>query len=313
VAKFVIRRGFAAVVMLLVDSVIIFYAMRAAPGSVNTQIVNPANSYSVYLLPHLDHILGLDKPLLLQYLYFMGHLFTGNPGISLISGAPISQIVSSAAANSAKLAGTAVVFTFVVAIPLGILAASRKDTVFDHGVRFFAVLCMGIPNFFLAVILIQTFALSLHWFPVSGTNEGFKSIVLPALVLAAEGIAINLRMVRSSVMEQLGLDFVRTLRAKGLTQFRIVAVHAFRNALPPILALAGIMLRGMLMYTMIVEVVFRYPGLGYTLVNAIEQRDYTLAQVLALLMMFLVILFNFLADVGQHYADPRTREVAFAT
>jgi ABC-type dipeptide/oligopeptide/nickel transport system permease component len=312
VAKFVIRRFALALVLLVISSVIIFYGMRAAPGSVNSQLVNPADSYSAYLLPHLRHILGLDKPLLDQYLLFMWHVVSGRPGISLISGSPITHIIAQAGLRTLELAAVAVFLTYVVAIPLGLLAASRQNSGLDHGVMFGAVLGMGIPNFFLAVILIQIFAIELRWFPVAGSS-GPKAVVLPAVVLAAEAIAINLRMVRSSVLEQLGRDYVRTLNAKGLSSFRIISVHAFRNALPPILALAGIMLRSLLAYTMIVEVVFRWPGLGYQLVESILNRDYTIAQVLALLLTACVILFNFMADVGQHWADPRTREEALAS
>jgi len=132
--------------------------------------------------------------------------------------------------------------------------------------------------------------------------------VLPAVVLAAEAMAVNLRLVRSSVLEELGRDYVRTLYAKGIKEWRIMWVHALRNALPPVIALAGIMLRTLLGYTLIVEVIFRWPGLGQTLVNAVLQRDYSVAQVLALLLTFVVILFNLLADVGQQLADPRVRE-----
>ncbi len=309
-ARFVIRRLALAVVLLFVVSVIIFYAMRAAPGSVTSQLVNPANSYSVYLLPHLKHILGLDKPLFDQYLLYMAHLLQGRPGISLISGAPISHLVATAGLNTLKLGGLAVAFTYLIAIPLGLLAASRRNSPLDHGVMGLAVLGMGIPNFFLGVIFIQIFTIRFHLLPLG--TPGWESAILPAAVLAAQAIAINLRMVRSSVLEQLGRDFVRTLHAKGLSSRRIVAVHAFRNALPPILALAGIMMRDLLAYTMIVEVVFRWPGLGYQLVEAILNRDYTVAQTLALLLAACVVVFNFLADVGQHLADPRTREAALA-
>jgi peptide/nickel transport system permease protein len=307
VATFVVRRVAGAVVLLFVMSVIIFYAMRAAPGSVTSQLVNPANSYSVYLLPHLKHILGLDRPLLVQYLVFMGHLLSGRPGVSLISGAPISHIIASAGLNTLKLAAMAVLMTYVVAIPLGLLAAARRNSPVDHLVTLLAVLGMGIPNFFLGVIFIQLFTIKWHLFPLG--TPGWKSAVLPAVALAAEAVAINLRMVRSSVLEQLSRDYVRVLRARGLSSFRVVALHALRNALPPVLALAGIMLRSLLAYTMIVEVVFRWPGLGYQLVESILNRDYTLAQVLALLLTFCVIVFNLLADIGQHLADPRTREV----
>lgn len=304
--QFVLRRLALAVVLLFVSSVIIFFGMRAAPGDVTKQLVNPAVTTSPAVIDNLKEHLGLDEPLIVQYWTFMKNLLTGDPGISLINGTPITRVIASAGWQSLKLALAAALLTYLIAVPLGLLAAWRRNSVLDHGTMALAVLGMGIPNFFLAVLLIQLFAVELRWLPVAG-SESFASVILPAVVLAAEAIAINLRMVRSSVLEQLGTEYVRTLRAKGLSEWRVVAVHALRNALPPIFALAGVMMRSLLAYTMIVEVIFRWPGLGYQLVQSIQTRDYTLAQVLALMVTAFVIVFNFLADVGQRWADPRVR------
>ena len=231
----------------------------------------------------------------------------GIESVANTTSAPSTRIIASAGKYTLELAGAAAFLTYVIAIPVGVAAARRRNSPLDHGAMMMAVLFMGIPNFFLAVILINIFSIRLGWLPAAGSG-GIKYLILPAVTLAAESVAINLRMVRSSVLEQLGRDYVRTLRAKGLGERQVVNVHAFRNALPPIFALAGITARNLFAYTMIVEVIFRWPGLGYQLVNAIEQRDYTLAQVLALMLTALVIVFNFFADVGQRYADPRTRE-----
>jgi ABC-type dipeptide/oligopeptide/nickel transport system permease component len=305
--KFLLRRLLWAVVLVLISSVVIFYGMRAAPGDVTTQLVNPANSYSTYLVPNIKKHLGLDKPVLDQYFIFMKNVARGDPGISFVTGAPITHIIRSAGVATLKLGAAAVFLTYALAIPLGLLAARRRNSPLDQATMLVAVLGMGIPNFFLAVLLIRFFSIELKWLPAAGSG-GFRYIILPAVVLAAQAVAVNLRMVRSSVLEQLSRDYVRTLRAKGLPEWRIVGFHALRNALPPILALAGVMMRDLLAYTMIVEVIFRWPGLGYQLVQSILGRDYTLAQTLALLLTCAVIVFNFLADVGQHYADPRVRE-----
>jgi ABC-type dipeptide/oligopeptide/nickel transport system permease component len=307
--KFLLRRLAWAVVLVLISSVVIFYGMRAAPGDVTSQLVNPANSYSTYLVPNIKKHLGLDKPVLDQYFIFMKNVFRGDPGISFVTGAPITKVIGSAGLATLKLGAAAIFLTYALAIPLGLFAARRRNSPLDQTTMLVAVLGMGIPNFFLAVLLIRLFSIELKWLPAAGSG-GFRYIILPAVVLAAQAVAVNLRMVRSSVLEQLSRDYVRTLRAKGLPEWRIVGFHAFRNALPPILALAGVMMRDLLAYTMIVEVIFRWPGLGYQLVQSILGRDYTLAQTLALLLTCSVILFNFLADVGQHYADPRVREGA---
>jgi ABC-type dipeptide/oligopeptide/nickel transport system permease component len=305
--KFLLRRLVWAVVLVLISSVVIFYGMRAAPGDVTSQLVNPANSYSTYLVPNIKKHLGLDKPVLDQYFIFMKNVFRGDPGISFVTGAPITKVIGSAGLATLKLGAAAIFLTYALAIPLGLLAARRRNSPLDQTTMLVAVLGMGIPNFFLAVLLIRLFSIELKWLPAAGSG-GFRYIILPAVVLAAQAVAVNLRMVRSSVLEQLSRDYVRTLRAKGLPEWRIVGFHAFRNALPPILALAGVMMRDLLAYTMIVEVIFRWPGLGYQLVQSILERDYTLAQVLALMLTVLVIFFNLLADLGQQFADPRVRE-----
>jgi peptide/nickel transport system permease protein len=309
VRNLVLRRLAFSILLVFLSSIVVFFGMRAAPGDVTSQLVNPVNSYSTYLVPNLKHILGLDKPLLDQYFSFMGNTLSGHPGISLINGDPITRIVGSAGLMTLKLGAAAFILTLLTAIPLGILAARRHNSLLDQGTTFVAVLGMGIPNFFLAVLLISLFSIRLRWLPAAGSN-GIRYLILPALVLSAEAIAITLRLVRSSVLEQLSRDYVRSLRARGLPEWRVVGVHAFRNSLPPVFALIGTLARNLLAYTMIVEVIFRWPGLGYQLVQSILQRDYTLAQVLALMLTVLVILFNLLADLGQQFADPRVRSLA---
>jgi ABC-type dipeptide/oligopeptide/nickel transport system permease component len=304
---FVFRRSVYAVVLLFIASLIIFYGMRLAPGNAGDVLLNPLNK--IGLIEGLRHKLFLDRPLWEQYLIFIHNLFTGHPGVSLFSGEPITNIIRQSGLNTLKLGAAAAILTYATAIPLGVLAAWKRNTPWDQGTMLLAVLGMGIPNFFLAILLIQFFGIWLKWLPVAGSDD-LSNIVLPAVVLAAEAMAVNLRLVRSSVLEELSRDYVRTLYAKGLKEWRIMWVHALRNALPPVIALAGIMLRTLLGYTLIVEVIFRWPGLGATLVSAVLQRDYSVAQVLAMLLTFAVIILNLLADVGQQLVDPRVRERA---
>jgi peptide/nickel transport system permease protein len=307
--KFILRRSLYALFLLFVASVIIFYGLRVAPGNPGDVLLNPLNR--IGLIEGLRHRLYLDRPLWEQYLIFMHNLFTGRPGTSLFSGEPIPNILAQAGLNTLKLGFAAAFLTYATAIPLGVLAAWRRNTIWDQATMFLAVLGMGIPNFFLAILFIQIFGIWLRWLPVAGSDD-ISNLVLPATVLAAEAMAVNLRLVRSSVLEELSRDYIRSLYAKGLQEWRILWVHALRNALPPVIALAGIMLRSLLGYTLIVETIFRWPGLGFTLVDSIIKRDYSVAQVLALLLTFVVILFNLLADVGQQLADPRSREHARA-
>jgi peptide/nickel transport system permease protein len=304
---FIVHRTLYAIGLLFVASVVIFYGLRVAPGEVTDVLTNPANR--IFLVEGLREKLGLDKPLPVQYFVFMGNFLTLDPGYSLITGEPINEILGSAAGYTFKLAALSALLTYGTAIPLGVIAAWKRNSVLDYGANFLAVLGMGIPNFLLAILLIQEFAVKRHWFPVAG-YETWKHILLPAVVLSAEAIAINLRVVRASVLEELNRDYVRTLYAKGLPERKIIWVHVLRNSLPPIIALAGVMLRTLLGYTLIVETIFRWPGLGYQLVNSVLKRDYTVAQTLAILLTVAVILFNLLADIGQQWADPRVRQGA---
>jgi len=304
-ARIIAYRTIYALILLVAASFAVFYGMRLAPGDVADVLAShPTGQLTV---GRIREDLGLNEPIFVQYFTYMGELLRGGLGISLINGQPIGDILSTSVGYTLKLAALAALLSIGLAIPLGIMAAWKRNSLFDQGTLLIAVLGMGIPNFFLAVLLIQLFSVRLQWLPVAG-YETPKHIIMPAIVLAAEALAINLRVVRSSVLEELGRDYVRTLKAKGLSNSRILWVHVLRNALPPVIALAGIMMRTLLGYTLIVETIFRWPGLGYQLVNAVLKRDYTVAQTLAILLTAAVILFNTLADLLQQWADPRTRE-----
>jgi ABC-type dipeptide/oligopeptide/nickel transport system permease component len=303
--KFVVHRTLYAILLLFIASVVIFYGLRVAPGDVTDIVTNPANR--AFMVENVREKLGLDKPLPVQYFIFMGHFLGGNPGLSLINGEPIMTLLGRASGYTLKLGALSALLTYAIAIPFGVLAAWKRNSLIDYGSSLLAVIGMGVPNFLLAILLIQELAVKRHWLPVAG-SDSWKHIVLPAVVLSAEAIAINLRIVRASVLEELNRDYVRTLYAKGLPEGRIIWLHVLRNSLPPIIALAGVMLRTLLGYTLIVETIFRWPGLGYQLVNAVLKRDYTVAQTLAILLTLAVIFFNLLADIGQQWADPRVRQ-----
>jgi peptide/nickel transport system permease protein len=302
---FIVHRALYSLLLLFIATVVIFYGLRVAPGEVTDILTNPVNR--VFLMENLEEKLGLNKPLPVQYFIFMGHFLTADPGYSLINGEKITTLLGRASGYTLKLGLLSAILTYAIAIPLGVIAAWKRNSIFDYGANFLAVLGMGIPNFLLAILLIQELAVKRHWLPVAGFDS-WKHIILPAVVLSAEAIAINLRVVRASVLEELNRDYVRTLYAKGLSESRIIWVHVLRNSLPPIIALAGVMLRTLLGYTLIVETIFRWPGLGYQLVTAVLKRDYTVAQTLAILLTLAVIIFNLLADIGQQWADPRVRQ-----
>lgn len=305
--KFVVQRAVYSCILMAVASVFVFYGLRVTPGTVVDKLTTDWNRET--LGPVLRERFNLDKPVPVQFALFMNNILHGDLGVSLVSGKPILDTIVESGSRTLILGAAGALLTYAIAIPLGVIAAARRNSIFDQGSMLVSVLGMGVPNFFLALILIQLFAIQLRWLPTAG-DQTPAHLIMPAVVLSAEAIALNVRLMRSSLLEELNREYIRTLRAKGLRERRILWVHAFRNALPPVIALAGVLLRTLIGYTLIVEVIFRWPGLGSKLVNAIIARDYPLAQVLALLLTAAVLFFNFLADIGQQWADPRVRETA---
>lgn len=305
--RYVVRRLVYSFVILVIAAVVIFVMLRLAPGDPTTAIEGSPSALRLDAITGLRHTLGLDRPIPVQLGTYFKDIVTGNFGTSLISGQSISTIIATYAGNTLLLAFAASVITFAVAIPLGVLAAIRRNSWFDQAVMFLSVLGMGIPNFVLAIFFILVFAVNLQILPVSGSGD-LKHLILPAVVLSAEAIAVIMRMMRSSMLEQLGQDYIRALQSKGLPRWRIIWQHAFRNALMPIISIAAIQLRSFLGYTLIVEVIFRWPGIGFQLVDSVLKRDYPVAEFLALLLTAIVIAFNTIADVGYTFVDPRLRQ-----
>jgi peptide/nickel transport system permease protein len=290
--------------VMVVASVLVFYALRVAPGDPVNAVLNPLalEEARAELRTHL----GLDHPIWQQYFVYLGNVAQGDFGTSLLNGSGVGSLVVEYGQRTALLAGCAIVLTYLIAIPLGVLAAVKRNSIWDQAASFLANLGMAVPNFWLALLLILLFAVNLRLLPVSGAG-GVEHLVLPTIVLAAEGIAVTMRLMRSSMLEQLGQDYIRTLRAKGLSARRIVWVHGLRNALIPVISLAGLRFGWLLGYTLIVETVFRWPGLGYLLVDSVLRRDYPVAQTLALLLTLTVLLGNLLANIAYGIVDPRIR------
>jgi ABC-type dipeptide/oligopeptide/nickel transport system permease component len=304
VTAFIARRALYAIVAMFLASIIIFYGLRVAPGAPDNTLFNPFASLAAKQA--LRQKLGLNDPLVLQYLHFLRNLVHGNLGSSIKSGQPIPTLLAQYGKNSLLLVASAAFLTYALSIPLGIIAATHRGRWPDHAIMFFASIGMGIPNFFLGLLLSLIVGLQFGWLPMSGSG-GIEYLILPAIALAAEGVAVSLRLMRSSVLEQLDQDYVRALRARGLRGRTVIWRRVSRNALIPIISLAGIQIGALIGYTAIVEIIFRYPGLGQLLVSAVLQRDYPVALWLSLLLTASVIVVNFLANIGYALADPRIR------
>lgn len=301
---FLIRRSLRMAIILIFASIAVFYSLRFAPGDPSGVQLSPMALEEVRAA--YREKLGLNKPLLTQYFVYVTNVFRGDPGVSLVTGSRMGELLAEYGKNSLILGLCAFAVSNVLGIALGVLAAARRNTWIDQLVTGFSVFAMGMPNFWLALLLIFLFSSKLHWLPSSGTGS-WKHLIMPTIVLAMEGTAVTVRMMRSSMLEQLGQDFVRVHRAKGLAESTIVGLRVARTALIPVISLAGLRLGWIIGYALIVETIFRFPGVGYLLVDAVIRRDYPVAQFFSLLLVFVVVFANLLADLAYGLVDPRIR------
>jgi ABC-type dipeptide/oligopeptide/nickel transport system permease component len=302
VGAYLVRRALRTAVVLFVASIAVFYALRFAPGDPTSGVLSAtalASAREAY-----RERMGLDQPIWVQYVVYLQNLAHGDLGSSFVTGKSNLELLAYYGRNSLVLGLAASVLIYAVGLPLGALAAAHRNSLLDQAITGLSIVGMGMPNFWLALLLIVLFASRLHWLPSGGCCEP-KQLVLPAVVLAAEGAAVTIRMTRSSMLEQLGQDFVRTHRAKGLKGSVVVYGRVFRTALIPIISLAGLRLGWLVGYALIVETIFQWPGIGYLLVDATLRRDYPVAQFFSLLLVAVVVIANLLADIGYGLADPR--------
>ncbi|HUJ31364.1 MAG TPA: nickel ABC transporter permease [Candidatus Acidoferrum sp.] len=257
-------------------------------------------------LQQLRHNLGLDLPIPVQYGKYLAGVVRGNLGESFRFQQPVLGVVLSHYPATLELAAFALLVCAAIGIPAGMFAAEYRGTAADHAVGVFTLFGLSVPNFALGPVLILVFSVVLGWLPVSGRG-GIAHLILPSITLGAALAAILTRMVRTSVIEELSSDYVRTARAKGLPESAVLFRHAFRNALIPILTILGLQFGTLLAGTIVTESIFSWPGIGRLSVQAIEARDYPLLQGCILLIAVSYVLVNLLTDVIYAFVDPRVR------
>lgn len=250
--------------------------------------------------------LGLDQPLAVQFGNYLERLARLDMGSSLHSRRPVAEMIAERFPATAELAIAALLVALMIAVPLGAVAAVRHGSIFDHLAIGFATLGVSIPNFVLGPVLILLFSYTLGWLPVSG-RELSGALLLPAVTLGTALAAILARMLRSTLLEVLNEDFIRTARAKGLPEWRVLVAHAFGNAMLPVITLLGLQLGTLLAGAVITEIVFSWPGLGSLTVEAIQRRDYPVLQGCVLVISVGYVLVNSLTDVVYGWLDPRIR------
>lgn len=297
-------------------TVICFALIYLAPGDPVQSLLPP--DATAKDIAELKHAYGLDKPIPLQYLIWLGHALAGNLGRSIQTNQPVLSEVTRALANTIPIAVISVILASVLALGLGILAATRVGGLVDRLSTAIAVLGISVPQFWLGVILVIGFAVELGWLPATGMGSSgsdhfswFKwsesrYAVMPIIALTMTPLGILMRTTRSSIAEMLALDFIQTLRAKGLAKSAIV-IHAIRNALPQILAMFGLQLGYLIGGSILVETVFDWPGTGFLLNKAILTRDFPLLQGAILVLAMIFVLINVAVDLLQTAVDPRIK------
>ena len=299
-------------VTLLVASLLIFLLLEILPGDPAAVILGVGAQEDT--LRALRAELGLDLPAPVRYLNWIGEVLQGNLGRSYTYDTPVQELLLNRVELSLPLALLAILLSTGIAIPLGVFAASRHRKVADTGIMGFAQLGVAVPNFWFAILLILLFSVKLGWFSAGGFAgwdagwfPAFKSLVLPAVALALPQAAILARVTRSSVLETVQEDYIRTARAKGLSRSQALWRHAVRNALIPVVTILGLQLSFLLAGTIIIENVFYLPGVGRLLFQAIAQRDLMVVKNLVLVLAATVVLINFLVDLLYAVLDPRLR------
>ena len=299
-------------VTLLVASLLIFLLLEILPGDPAAVILGVGAQEDT--LRALRAELGLDLPAPVRYLNWLGEVLQGDLGRSYTYDTPVQELLLHRVELSLPLALLAILLSTGIAIPLGVFAASRHRKVADTGIMGFAQLGVAVPNFWFAILLILLFSVKLGWFSAGGFAgwdagwfPAFKSLVLPAVALALPQAAILARVTRSSVLETVQEDYIRTARAKGLSRSQALWRHAVRNALIPVVTILGLQLSFLLAGTIIIENVFYLPGVGRLLFQAIAQRDLMVVKNLVLVLAATVVLINFLVDLLYAVLDPRLR------
>lgn len=308
--RYLARRVGQSVVVLFGVTVVVFTLIHLVPG--DPVRAGLGTQFDPQVWAELRHRAGLDRPLVTQYLTYAGHAVTGDLGVSFNSGLPVTQLLAERLPASVSLALTGLLIGLFIAFPLGVFAAVRRDTWVDSGARLFSQLGISVPDFWIGILLILLLSGVAGWLPPSGYTSLFadpvewgRHVALPALAIGLIVGAVNTMFVRSAVLEELGKDYVRAAAAKGLSPAAVVRRHVLRNALVPVVTIAGLQLAGLLGGVIVIEVLFAWPGMGLLTYQAVQQRDYAVLQGAVLLVAVVFLTVNLLVDLLYAAIDPR--------
>jgi peptide/nickel transport system permease protein len=307
--QYILRRLVQMIPVVLGITIILFFMIRLIPGDPVTAVLGERATDEAY--ERLRRSMGLDKPIWIQYLYYMRDLARFDLGDSLRYDVPVTSLIWRRLQVSMSLAAYTVVLTTLISLPLGIMAALKKNSLLDNIVRSALIVTMVMPSFWIGIIFIIVFSIKLGFFPVSGFGDGFighlRHLFLPALTISLGLSPILIRALRSSILDALQADYVKTARAKGLPEQTVLRRHVLRNALIPYVTLLGIHTSFLMGGTVIVETVFALPGAGKLLIDGVRSRDYPVVQAATLIFALLVIAVNLTTDIIYSFLDPRVR------
>lgn len=309
---FLIRRIILTIPILVLVTVMVFSLIHLIPGDAATVVLGQEATPAAKVA--MRHRLGLDQPLPVQYANWLGNVLHGNLGRSLTDETPVSSEIQQRLPVTGELALASFIVAILIAIPAGIVSAVFRGRAVDYVATLFAFLGMSVPSFWLAMLMIILFALKMGWLPSSGyvpftqdPGANIRAMILPAVATGVRESAVLMRMMRSSLLEVLSQDYIRTARGKGLALRAVVFGHGLRNALVPVITQSGLLIAGLLGGLVITETLFSIPGFGRLIVTAIFERDFITVQGAVLVSALLVVLVNFLVDVLYGALDPRIR------
>lgn len=313
--RFLLRRLLHTIPVLLGVSLVAFFILRLAPG--DPVLLMTGGDATAEEMDRVRRALGLDQPLVIQYLAWLREVLSGNLGTSLYTNQPVIEEILKRFPNTILLTVAAIVLAIILGMPLGILAATRRGTAFDSSSMVVSVMGWSMPNFWLGLMLIIVFSVWLRWLPTGGMYDIMamertwgdlaRHLILPAITLATAHMAYVARFTRSSLLEVLGQDYIRTARAKGVHEWSVVMRHALRNSLIPIISVLSVTIGNLLGGAVIVEAVFSWPGLGSLMVESILNRDFPVVQGAMLFAAVVFLFVNLVADLLYAVVDPRIR------
>lgn len=305
-AAYLLKRVFLAVFVVFAVTLLVSFAIRLSGDPATMLMTGGQANFTAADLDRIRKAIGIDKPFLVQYADYMRGVFVGDFGKSFFSRQSVSDLIGQTLPATVLLAFTSLIGSLLISIPLGIYAAVRRGSLVDQAIRFVSLIGLSFPNFWLAIMLVLFFSIELHWLPTSGFFVA-AGLVLPASTLALILSAINVRLVRTLMLDTLSTQYIVVARSKGLRERVVLYKHALRNCMIPLLTYVGLQFGDLLGGVVIIEQVFNWPGMGSLAFDAISARDYPILQGVITVLAVMIVGVNLLVDIAYGVADPRVR------